>query len=280
MKVEYINQDDSGNLPSTRNLWKWPVWVSRLQTLPWWPGIIVKVCDNQSVDVQVDEKHTVIIHIIYLGGTPGWQFLRMTVWCQRNHRKELFRDCQSEDAPNTSKGYHAEDFIFIDFLHLIAWAKVQLLLLISWLDLCLIFIRYKASSNCFSYLFQLQLQLNLMLLSHIDKNTDISSITLYWSIIDNQSIYWNKIQHNICYLVWSIYKISFSDLIGIYRYKFCVNCYLQTRRMIYPSINLSIIRLIASMWVLKICMDEWSPTTSFKMPRCLYLVIKEKSINN
>ena len=53
----YINQDDSGNLPSTRNFVENdPVWVKISKHLPWWLGIIVKVHDNQSFDVQVDDK--------------------------------------------------------------------------------------------------------------------------------------------------------------------------------------------------------------------------------
>ena len=53
----YINQDDSGDLPSTRNFVENdPVWVKVSEHLPWQPGIIVKVCDNQSFDVQVADK--------------------------------------------------------------------------------------------------------------------------------------------------------------------------------------------------------------------------------
>ena len=33
-----------------------PVWVKISEHLPWKPGIIVKVCANQSFDVQVDDK--------------------------------------------------------------------------------------------------------------------------------------------------------------------------------------------------------------------------------
>ena len=53
----YINQDDSGDLPSSRNFAENdPVWVKISEHLPWRPGIIVKVCDNQLFDVQVDDK--------------------------------------------------------------------------------------------------------------------------------------------------------------------------------------------------------------------------------
>ena len=53
----YINQDDSSNLPSTRNFVENdPVWVKIREHLPWKQGIIVKVCANQSFDVQVDDR--------------------------------------------------------------------------------------------------------------------------------------------------------------------------------------------------------------------------------
>ena len=53
----FINQDASGILPSTRNFEEDdPVWVKINKHFPWRPGIIVKVCPNQSFDVQVDDK--------------------------------------------------------------------------------------------------------------------------------------------------------------------------------------------------------------------------------
>ena len=53
----YINQDANGDLLSTRNFKENdPVWVKISKHFPWKPGIIMKVCPNQSFDVQVDEK--------------------------------------------------------------------------------------------------------------------------------------------------------------------------------------------------------------------------------
>ena len=56
-KERYINQDPSGELPSTRNFQENdPVWVKISEHYPWRPGTIVRICPHDSFDVQVDDK--------------------------------------------------------------------------------------------------------------------------------------------------------------------------------------------------------------------------------
>ena len=53
----YINQGASGNLPSTRNFSENDaVWVKISEHFPSKPGIVVKVCPNQSFNMQVDDN--------------------------------------------------------------------------------------------------------------------------------------------------------------------------------------------------------------------------------
>ena len=53
----YINKEATGTVPSTRNfIVKDPAWVKLNEDLPWKKGVIIKVCDHQSNDVQVDGK--------------------------------------------------------------------------------------------------------------------------------------------------------------------------------------------------------------------------------
>ena len=53
----YINQDPSGEVPSTRNFQENdPVWVKISEHYPWRPGTVIIICPHDSFDVQVDDK--------------------------------------------------------------------------------------------------------------------------------------------------------------------------------------------------------------------------------
>ena len=56
-KERYINQDPSGEVPSTRNFQENdPVWVKISEHYPWRPGTIVRIHPHNSFEVQVDDK--------------------------------------------------------------------------------------------------------------------------------------------------------------------------------------------------------------------------------
>ena len=53
----FINQSEHGGLASARNFKENdPVWVKISDHFPWKAGFIVKVCPNQSFEIQVDNK--------------------------------------------------------------------------------------------------------------------------------------------------------------------------------------------------------------------------------
>ena len=53
----YINKDDTGDVPSTRNFTvNDAVWIKISENLPWMKGVVVGVHNHQSYDVQVNGK--------------------------------------------------------------------------------------------------------------------------------------------------------------------------------------------------------------------------------